>query len=222
MLLLLCLFFTIEANVIGIDLGSELIKVSIIKPGKKLVIVENEQSKRFTPMSFSINDDGRLFGLKSYNEIVKHPESSLKVVKQLLGRRYADPLITKALNENYQKITTGISEYGGLSVVLHNNTFEIEEIMGMILEDIREMSHSFSKSDIRDCAISIPSSFTRSQKLSLMNSVQYSGLNLLGFINENSAAALYYALDRIDNDTDHLVVIVNIGSSYLQVSLIDC
>ena len=221
MIFLLYLFISVEANVIGIDLGSELIKISIVKPSKKFVIVENGYGKRSTPMSFSINDEGRKFGIDSYNEIVKNPESSLKVVKQLLGRSFTDPFITTILKENYQSPKTEISEYGGVSLIISNKTLEIEGIMGMILENIRDVAYTYGRGPTKDCAISIPSSFTRSQKLSLINSIKYSGLNLLGFIHDNSAAALYYALDRIENDTDHVIVIINVGSSYLQATVID-
>ena len=212
----------VESNVIGIDPGSDLIKVSVIKPGKKLVIVENEQSKRSTPMAFSLSDQGRLFGIKASSELIKRPESSLNVIKQVLGKSFDDPYVSSLLTESYNIFEVEASAFSGIRYNLQQNkTFEVEEVMGMVLEHIKEMTDTFTAAGIKDCAISIPASFSRSQKLSLMSAVQLSGLNLLGLIHDNSAAALYFALDRQDSDTDYVIVIYNIGSSYIQVSAID-
>ena len=208
MALILFFFIAAEANVIGIDLGSEFIKVSLIKPGKKFVIVENEESKRLTPSSFSISEEGRHFGLKSLNDYIKTPDSSIN-----------ESFVSQKLKELYETKEVIESPYGGISYKINNQTYEIEEIMGMVFEYIQDLSNKFAGTVIKDCAITIPSSFSRSQKLSLLASAEISGLNVIGLIYENTAAALYYALDRTDTDTDHTIVIYNIGNSYIQVSV---
>ena len=219
MALILFFFIAAEANVIGIDLGSEFIKVSLIKPGKKFVIVENEESKRLTPSSFSISEEGRHFGLKSLNDYIKTPDSSIKLIKQFLGRSINESFVSQKLKELYETKEVIESPYGGISYKINNQTYEIEEIMGMVFEYIQDLSNKFAGTVIKDCAITIPSSFSRSQKLSLLASAEISGLNVIGLIYENTAAALYYALDRTDTDTDHTIVIYNIGNSYIQVSV---
>lgn len=219
MVILLYLLLAVEANVIGIDFGSELIKVSLIKPGKKLVLVENEQSKRSTPLTFAVYDGDRLFSYKAQTELTKHPEISVSVIKELLGKKFNDPLATAFLQQKYQTVNRKSSEFGGFSYEIGENSFEVEEIAGMVLEYIQQMTTTFSGTNIKDCAVTVPGSFTRSQKLSLMTAVEISGLNLLGIINENSAGLLYYALDRVDDDTDHVVVIYNVGVSYVQITV---
>lgn len=221
MVFLLLVLLTVEANVLGVDLGSSMIKVSMIKPGKKLVIVENEQSKRATPTVFAVNEQGRLFGAKAENELIKHPERSINIIKQFIGKAYTDSSIPKYLSENYNILSTDLSAFGGISYKVYNHTFEAEEIMGMVFGHIKEISDKFAKTSIKDCTVAVPSSFTRSEKKNLMAAVQLSGLNLLGLIHENTAAALYFALDRMDLDTDHVIVIYNIGANYIQVSVVD-
>jgi hypoxia up-regulated 1 len=90
----------------------------------------------------------------------------------------------------------------------------------MILEHIKDMSEKFGETTVKDCTITVPVFWTKAQRISLINAAQAVGLNVLSLIHENVAAAFYYGIDRFDNETDHYALFYNLGSSYLQVSLV--
>ena len=200
---------------IGVDYGSELIKVSLIHPGKLLTIVENEQSKRSTPSVISFTDQGRVYGNNALKEFTKRPDSTLLFSQNLLASQ-----IPNHFNRTFQTLSTSWNAERNSSLLdLKGKSFEIEEINAMILEHIREMSNKFAESNLTECAITVPSFWNRGQRVALINAALAAGLNVLGLINENTAAAVYYAIDRWDNSTSHFVLFVNLGASYLQVSV---
>ena len=90
----------------------------------------------------------------------------------------------------------------------------------MLLEHVRDMSEGFGGASVKDCSIIVPNFWTHGQKISLITTAQAVGLNVLSLINENTAAALYYGIDRLDNETAQYVLFYNLGASYLQASLV--
>ncbi|OMJ80224.1 hypothetical protein SteCoe_19592 [Stentor coeruleus] len=215
---LICVLLGIASgSVIGIDLGSELIKTSLIRPGKRLLIVENEQSKRSTPMALAFTDKGRQYGYNALQEQAKRPDTTVLFAKNLLGKVYDredyflrtfQPL---QLVENLERNSTMIK-------IVEEN-YEIEEIAAMVLEYVKEMSEKFGEGIVKDCVITIPSFWTRGQRIALISAAQAAGLNVLALMHENTGAAFYYAIDRLDNETDHYALFYNLGASHLQVTL---
>ena len=203
------------SSVIGVDYGSELIKVSLIHPGKPLTIVENEQSKRSTPSVLSFTEQGRVYGNNALKEFTKRPDSTLLFSQNL----FSSP-ITSHFNRTFQTLATSSNpERNSTLIDLKGKSYEIEEINAMLLEHVREMSNKFAESNLTECAITVPSFWNRGQRVALINTALAAGLNVLGLVNENTAAAVYYAIDRWDNSTSHFVLFVNLGASYLQVSV---
>lgn len=218
---LICVLLAIASgSVIGVDLGSELIKVnhiqtSLIRPGKKLLIVENEQSKRSTPMAVSFTDQGREYGYNAIREQVKKPEATV-----LYSHNLISSLNTNYFLRTFQPLQTiENTDRNSTLLTIGKETYEIEEIVAMILEYVKEMSEKFGDGIIQDCTITVPSFWNRSQRLALISAAQAAGLNVLALIHENTGAAFYYAIDRLDNETDHYALFYNLGSSYLQVTL---
>ena len=217
---LFLLYASVSGAVIGIDLGSELFKViniqvSLIRPGKRLIIVENEQSKRSTPFAISFTDQGREYGYNALREQVKRPDSTLLFTHNIFGNPSSSNLNRTFQPLEYSKNT----ERNSLFINIKQETLEIEEIVAMILEHIKDMSEKFAESSVKDCAITVPSFWNRGQRIELISAAQAAGLNVLSLINENTAAALYYGIDRLDNETDHFVLFYNLGASYLQTTL---
>jgi hypoxia up-regulated 1 len=204
------------ASVIGIDYGSELIKVSLIRPTQRLIIVENEQSKRSTPSAISFTERGRQFGMNALKEYSKRPESTILYSHNLLSS-----VPSSYFNRTFQSLSFSENpERNSSRVTFREQHFEIEELTAMILENIKEMSSKFADQNITDCAVTVPAFWTRGQRVALINAALAGGLNVLGLVHENTAAALYYGLDRWDNVSSHFVIFFNLGSSYLQVSLV--
>ena len=220
--MIIFLFFlsVVNGNVIGIDFGSELIKVSLIKPGKKLVIVENEESDRMTFNGFATNGKESLFGTKAKNALVKYPESSVRDLRQVLGKSFEDFSVSKVFNQSFSAVEVAQGLNGGVSYKILDKLLLAEEVAGLVLQNIGKFVEKFSGTYIKDCVIVVPSNYNALQKQSLLTAVKLSGLNLLSFIQENSASALYYSIDRIDDETDHLILVWNIGSYYTQISLL--
>ncbi|OMJ91066.1 hypothetical protein SteCoe_6423 [Stentor coeruleus] len=206
-----------SSSVIGVDLGSELIKTSLIRPGKKLLIVENEQSKRSTPMALAFTDKGRQYGYNALQEQSKRPETTVLFAKNLFGKVYnSDDYFLRTFQP--LKIVEN-SERNSTMIKIGNENYETEEIVAMILEYVKEMSKKFGEGSVKDCVITIPSFWTRGQRIALISSAHAAGLNVLALMHENTGAAFYYAIDRLDNETDHYSLFYNLGASYLQVTL---
>lgn len=217
------IFFTaVSATVIGIDMSSELFKVtfmqiSLIRPGKKLLIVENEQSKRSTPSAIAFTEQGREYGYNAIKEQLKKPESSVLFFHNLFGNVYTDE---SYFLRTFQPLELRLNENRNSTVVrIGSEDFETEEIMAMLLLHAKEMSEKFGEGTIKDCAITVPSFWTRGQRLSIINAASSIGLNVLALMHENTGAAFYYGIDRLDNQTDHYSLFYNLGASYLQVTL---
>lgn len=205
---------------IGIDFGSDSIRVSVIKPGKKLIIVENEESKRTSFNFFAFNGKETLFNSKALFKYMKNPEHSVKSTKFYLGQEPTDRRFLEILNKTYSFTSFSQAFNGGVSLDILGKSFVAEEAAGRVLQNLAKVVDTFAGTSIKDCVISIPSSFTRQAKHALMSAVRLADLNLLSLVYDNSAAAVYFSLDQVNDQTDRVVLIVNIGDRLSQVSLV--
>ena len=106
------------------------------------------------------------------------------------------------------------------SIRMREDTYTVEELLSMVFEMARKMSDTFGRTQIRDCVVTIPPSYTRAQRILLMQTAQAAGLNVVSLMHENTAAALYYGIDRVDNETAHYAIFYNMGASKTQVSVV--
>jgi molecular chaperone DnaK (HSP70) len=112
------------------------------------------------------------------------------------------------------------SERSSLLINVKENHLELEEVTAMMLEHVREMSEKFGETSVKDCAITVPNFWNRDTRIRMLNSATAAGLNVLTLVNENTAAAFYYGLDRLDVEKDVFVIFYNLGASYLQTTLV--
>jgi molecular chaperone DnaK (HSP70) len=220
MILIFAVILKISAHVIGIDFGSEFIKIAVIKPGKKLVIVENEDNKRNTFNVFAFNGKETLTSSKGLFKYMKNPENAVKNVKNYLGVDFFSDRVKHLENKTFDFVEKERNSFGGVEFKVFGRNFVAEEVAGIVLQGVKRVVDTFAGSDIRDCVVSIPCSFSRQQKHALIAAVKIAGLNLMDFVYDNSAAALYYSMERVDQDTDHVMMIFNFGSVYTQVSVV--
>ena len=188
--ILLALQFSSQAAVIGIDLGSELIKTSIIQPGKKFGMLESQHSKRMIPHLVAFSDSKRLFGEDASAYLVKDPFAGF----------------------NYTQRT-------GESLEFSNGRVTQDQAEAMVLEHIRKISDKQTSEKGRECVITIPSHYKQAQRKNLLALAEAARLQVYSLMHENTAAALYYGIDRFDNSTTQFILFYNLGSSQLQVTL---
>ena len=219
-LVFLVLLFTAQAAVIGIDLGSEFFKISLIQPGKKLEIVENVQSSRTTPTLIAFTEDARLMGAEAHSRASTKPDSVLPFFLRLLGVAGNDTQARNWVNEEF--ITMKLEEDEArvtLKAVVREQKFSMEDLVAMIFELAKSMSEIYSKGAIKDCAVTVPPYWTRTQRQLLIQTAEAAKLHVLSLVHENTAAALYYGVDRNDTETPHYALFYNLGASKLQVTL---
>lgn len=181
-----------------------------------MIIVENEQSKRSTPFSIAFTENGREYGYNALKEQGKRPEQVLTFTHNLFSN------ISSSFYDRIYSPTTFSSnqERNSLLINIKSDTLEMEEIAAMMLEHIKEMSEKFGETSIKDCSITVPNFWNRDTRIKIINTAQLAGFNVLSLVNENTAAAYYYGLDRLDEEKPVFIIFYNLGASYLQASVV--
>lgn len=220
---ILCISF-IYTKIVGIDLGSEFIKASIIKPNRPFSMVENLQSKTKTPFAIAFKDDERLFGADALAKKVRFPKQVFTFLHEFLGKKYNDEQINSFIEKYF--ISYDIEEdpeRGTINFKLKYNkedyTFSTEEMFGMMFRYIRMLAEKYSEQTIKDCVVTVPSFFGYKERMALHQAIQIAGMNLITYVSENVAAATHFALDRKFNGTEYYIF-YNMGSSYTQATLV--
>mmetsp|Transcript_8428 Transcript_8428/g.16773 ORF Transcript_8428/g.16773 Transcript_8428/m.16773 type:complete len:917 (-) Transcript_8428:2065-4815(-) len=219
-LLFLAVAYFASAAVVGIDFGTEYFKASLIKPGKKLAIVENTQSKRLTPNMVAFTAKERLFGADAHVLRVKTPQTSIAYSLRLLGQPFNSTVVQERIAlEDLPYDLVEDPERGTFNYTINSNSYSVESIVGMILENLKHLAEAQAEGTVKDVVVTVPAFFTRAQRMELVQVAEAAGLNVISLIHENTAAALYHGIDRLDNETNYYAIIYNLGASYLQVSL---
>lgn len=219
-ILLLILAFAVvsKANVIGLDFGTDTMKVAIVQPGQPLEIVNNFQSKRKTPTSISFYRNERLFGADSIAIMTRKPELTFSKTYRMLGR-VADHPHVKELKEQYFPHVVETNSTTQFTTVQQESTqFTPEEFIAMIMQHAKDMTANYGGKIIKDAVITIPSHFTQHERRALETSAEIADLRVLTLIEENTAAALQYGIDRTYEEPT-TVLFYNMGASSVQVSI---
>lgn len=211
--------------IIGIDLGTTYSCVAVWKNGNAEVI-QNDRGNRTTPSYVAFTDTERLIGDAAKDQANSNPNNTIYDVKRLIGRKYNDPAIQDDLktwlykvrgNEKGQPVID--AQYKGKSV-----TFFPEEISAMILSKMKEIANTYSgktanNEDIIDAVITVPAYFNDSQRQATKDAAKIAGINCLRIINEPTAAALAYGLDK-KCTSEKRILIFDLGGGTFDVSLL--
>ena len=219
LVVLLALFGGASSNVIGIDFGTELIKVALVQPGSPLEIVTNTISKRKTEACISFDRGDRMFGADAFGLLSRKPQFTYAKMTTLLGRT-ADHASVKALSAQHFPTEVYFNETrGGLCVKSPADYWTPEELTAMILSHVKDITKAFGGKLVRDCVITVPMYFTQHERAALLDAAEIADMRVLSLIDENTAAALQYSLDRVFEEPQN-VLFFNMGSQSTQVSIV--
>src|SRR5688572_3496119 len=182
------------AKVIGIDLGTTNSCVAVME-GKDVKVIENSEGARTTPSMVAFTDSGeRLVGQAAKRQSVTNPENTLFAIKRLIGRRYDDPTTQKDKGMVPYRIVPG--DNGDAWVEVKGKKYSPSQISAYILQKMKETAESHLGQEVRQAVITVPAYFNDSQRQATKDAGRIAGVEVLRIINEPTAAALAYGLDK--------------------------
>ena len=203
-------------KVIGIDLGTTNSCIALMD-GKDPKVIENSEGTRTTPSMVAFADEGeRLVGQPAKRQGVTNPENTLFAIKRLIGRRYDDPLTEKDKELVPYHIVSG--DNGDAWVEAEGEKYSPSQISAFILQKMKETAESYLGEDISQAVITVPAYFNDSQRQATKDAGKIAGLEVLRIINEPTAAALAYGLDKNESGT---IVVYDLGGGTFDVSVLE-
>jgi molecular chaperone DnaK len=204
------------ARVIGIDLGTTNSCVAVMEGGKPKV-VENAEGARTTPSIVAFAKDGeRLVGQPAKRQAVTNPENTVFAVKRLIGRRFDDPITKKDTELVPYKISRGPN--GDAWVNAGDKDYSPSQISAFILQKMKETAESYLGENVTQAVITVPAYFNDAQRQATKDAGQIAGLEVLRIINEPTAAALAYGLDKQDGKT---IAVYDLGGGTFDISVLE-
>jgi len=204
------------AKVIGIDLGTTNSCVAVME-GKSPKVIENAEGMRTTPSIVAFTDEGeRLVGQPAKRQAVTNPERTIFAVKRLIGRRYDDPMVEKDKKLVPYKITRASN--GDAWVEIEGKTYSPSQISAFILQKMKETAEAYLGSKVEQAVITVPAYFNDAQRQATKDAGKIAGLEVLRIINEPTAAALAYGLDKSKTGT---IAVYDLGGGTFDVSILE-
>ncbi|MBI1993561.1 MAG: Hsp70 family protein, partial [Deltaproteobacteria bacterium] len=204
------------AKVIGIDLGTTNSCVAIMEGGDPNVIA-NAEGSRTTPSVVAFSDSGeRLAGQIAKRQAITNPENTISAVKRLIGRRYDDPLVQKAMSLLPYKIVR--AENGDAWVEIRGKHYSPAEISAFILQKMKQTAEDYLGEKVTEAVITVPAYFNDSQRQATKDAGRIAGLNVLRIINEPTAASLAYGLDK---KKDEKIAVFDLGGGTFDISILE-
>ncbi|MCD1624094.1 molecular chaperone DnaK [Citromicrobium bathyomarinum] len=204
------------AKVIGIDLGTTNSCVAVMDGGKPKVI-ENAEGARTTPSIVAFTKDGeRLIGQPAKRQAVTNPDNTVFAVKRLIGRRFEDPMTKKDMELVPYNIVKGNN--GDAWVEAGGDKYSPSQISAFILQKMKETAESYLGENVTQAVITVPAYFNDAQRQATKDAGQIAGLEVLRIINEPTAAALAYGLDKDENKT---IAVYDLGGGTFDISILE-
>ncbi len=204
------------SKVIGIDLGTTNSCVAVMD-GATPKVIENAEGVRTTPSMVAFTDDNeRLVGLPAKRQAVTNPENTLFAIKRLIGRRFNDPTVSKDQKLVPYKIVK--ADNGDAWVEAQEENYSPSQISAFILQKMKETAESYLGADVTQAVITVPAYFNDAQRQATKDAGKIAGLEVLRIINEPTAAALAYGLDKKDGAT---IAVYDLGGGTFDVSILE-
>merc|ERR1712190_112785 len=209
-----------KKTAIGIDPGTTYSCVGVFQHGK-VEIIANDQGNRTTPSYVAFTDTERLIGDPAKNQVAINPTNTIFDAKRLIGRKYDDSTVQSDMKHWPFKV----AQHGDkpkLEVEYKNETktFTPEEISAMVLTKMKETAEAYLGHDVKDAVVTVPAYFNDSQRQATKDAGMIAGLNVLRIINEPTAAAIAYGLDKKKGQGECNVLIFDLGGGTFDVSIL--
>ncbi|KAF0728222.1 hypothetical protein AaE_009460, partial [Aphanomyces astaci] len=209
----------VQGASVGIDLGTTYSCVGVWQ-NDRVEIIANDQGNRTTPSYVAFTDSERLIGDAAKNQVAMNPTNTVFDAKRLIGRKFNDSVIQADIKHWPFKVTPGSGDKPQITVEFkgETKTFQPEEISSMVLIKMKEVSEAFIGSAVNNAVITVPAYFNDSQRQATKDAGAIAGLNVLRIINEPTAAAIAYGLDKKGGERN--VLIFDLGGGTFDVSLL--
>ncbi|XP_024250752.2 hypoxia up-regulated protein 1 isoform X1 [Oncorhynchus tshawytscha] len=214
---------TASVAVMSVDLGSEWMKVAIVKPGVPMEIALNKESRRKTPIAVCLKENERLFGDGALGVSVKNPKFVYRYLQSLLGKKHDNPQVAfyqKRFSEHQL-----VKDASRGTVVFRNSEimqYSPEELLGMVLNYSRGLAQDFAEQPIKDAVITVPAFFNQAERRAVLQAAQMAGVKVLQLINDNTAVALNYGVFRRKdiNSTAQNMMFYDMGSGSTTATIV--
>jgi len=208
-----------EWPVVGIDLGTTFSVVGIWQ-NDKVEIIANEQGNRITPSIVTFGPDGREMGEPARNAMSTNPTNTIYAVKRLIGRRFDDEVVQKDKEILSYKVVSGKEGKAAVQVDFkgEQKTFGPEEVSAMVLQKMKEIAQTYLAKDVVNAVVTVPAYFNDAQRQATKDAGTIAGLNVVRILNEPTAAAIAYGLDK--GEGEKKVLVFDLGGGTFDVSLL--
>ena len=212
-----------SVDAIGIDLGTTYSCVGVYQ-NDRVEIIANDQGNRTTPSYVSFTDTERLIGDAAKNQVSMNVANTIFDAKRLIGRKFTDSAVQSDIKHFPYKVFSGSNEKPMIEVTYKGETkeFSAEEISAMILTKMKSIAESYLGTEVQNAVITVPAYFNDAQRQATKDAGKIAGLNVLRIINEPTAAAIAYGLDKKDSGAgEKTVLIYDLGGGTFDTSLLN-
>ena len=205
------------AKILGIDLGTTNSCVAVVDPLAPRVL-SNREGSRTTPSIVAFTEDGdRLVGQIAKRQAITNPRHTVFAVKRLIGRKFDDPDVQRAIDVLPYPLVR--AKNGDLKILIHERQYSAQEISAYVLREIREFAEEVLGEEVGEAVITVPAYFDDSQRQATKDAGKIAGLEVLRIINEPTAAALAYGLDR--EGSKRTVAVYDLGGGTFDISILE-
>ena len=206
---------------VGIDLGTTYSCVAVWRDNRAEIIA-NDQGNRTTPSYVAFTESERLIGDSAFNQSATNPSNTIYDAKRLIGRNFNDPQIQSDMKLlSYDVIEKSGKPYISASYKGEQKTYSPEEISSMVLSKMKKVAEDYLGTEVKNAVVTVPAYFNDSQRQATKDAGQIAGLNVMRIINEPTAAAIAYGLDKSGGDKARNVLIYDLGGGTFDVSLLE-
>jgi len=207
------------SKVIGIDLGTTNSCVAVMEGGEP-VVIPNSEGSRTTPSMLGLTDAGeRLVGQIAKRQAVTNPENTIFAVKRLIGRKFDTPETKKAVTVTPFKVIAAAN--GDAWVEVRGKAYSPPEISAMVLTKMKQTAEDYLGEQVTEAVVTVPAYFNDSQRQATKDAGRIAGLNVLRIINEPTAAALAYGLDKQKEGKTEKVAVYDLGGGTFDISVLE-